>query len=132
MEKLHEYFDWQYYGGKHYESKFTKFYQAYILPKKFKVDKRQVHLSDLMRNGEITYEEAEAEFNEVIYDDVELKRDREFFLKKLSFSEDEFSKIMQEKPHKHDEYPTDKSYINFIIKVGKVVKVVYKKIVKQR
>jgi len=121
MEKLHEYFGWEYYGGKHFESKFTKFYQAYILPAKFKVDKRKVHLSDLMRNGEITYAEAESELNEVIYDAVELKRDREFFLKKLGFSDEEFTKIMQEKPHAHDEYPTDKPYIDFIRKVGKFV-----------
>lgn len=121
MEKLHEYFGWEYYGGKHYESMFTKFYQGYILPTKFNADKRKVHLSDLMRNGEITYEEAEAELNLPIYNEVELKRDREFFLKKLGFTEDEFSKIMKEKPHDHDEYPTDKPYIGFVRKIGKIV-----------
>ena len=100
---------------------FTKFYQGYILPTKFNADKRKVHLSDLMRNGEITYEEAEAELNLPIYNEVELKRDREFFLKKLGFTEDEFSKIMKEKPHDHDEYPTDKPYIDFVRKIGKFI-----------
>ena len=121
MEKLHEYFGWEYYGGKHYESMFTKFYQGYILPTKFNADKRKVHLSDLMRNGEITYEEAEAELNLPIYNKVELKRDREFFLKKLGFTEKEFSDIIESKPHEHDEYPTDKLYIGFVQKIGKFV-----------
>lgn len=129
MEKLHEYFDWEYYGGKHYESMFTKFYQGYILPTKFNADKRKVHLSDLMRNGEISYEEAEYELKLPIYDEVELKRDREFFCKKLGFTDEEFTKIMSEPPHRHDEYPTDKPYIDFVRKVGRFI---YKVIGKKR
>jgi hypothetical protein len=44
--------------GKHHESLFTKFYQGYILPTKFGVDKRRAHLSDRIRNGEMTRDEA--------------------------------------------------------------------------
>ena len=51
-------YGWKYYGGKHYESVFTKFYQAYILPNKFGIDKRRVHLSSLIRNNEISRAEA--------------------------------------------------------------------------
>jgi hypothetical protein len=39
---------WRDYGGKHYESIFTRFYQGYILPRKFGIDKRKVHLSRQM------------------------------------------------------------------------------------
>ena len=63
MHELEKEFDWKYYGGKHYESVFTKFYQAYILPEKFGVDKRKVHLSCLIRNNEMTREEALEEMN---------------------------------------------------------------------
>ena len=40
-----------YYGGKHYESIYTRFYQAYLLPRKFDIDKRKAHYSnsDLLR-----------------------------------------------------------------------------------
>ena len=48
LETLKREFDWQYYGGKHYESTFTKFYQAYVLPVKFGIDKRRAHYSDLI------------------------------------------------------------------------------------
>ncbi|MBK8773971.1 MAG: N-acetyl sugar amidotransferase, partial [Chitinophagaceae bacterium] len=37
--------NWKDYGGKHYESIWTRFYQGYILPVKFGIDKRKAHLS---------------------------------------------------------------------------------------
>jgi hypothetical protein len=45
---------WIDYGGKHYESVFTRFYEDYILPEKFKVDKRKAHLSNLIFSGQLT------------------------------------------------------------------------------
>jgi N-acetyl sugar amidotransferase len=45
MNFLKEHYDWQYYGGKHYESVYTRFFQGYILPVKFGFDKRRMHLS---------------------------------------------------------------------------------------
>ena len=121
MEQLKDYFGWEYYGGKHYESEFTKFYQGYILPKKFNVDKRKVHLSDLMRNGEISYDEAKNELEKEIYSPVLLKRDYEYFLKKLSFTKDEFEAIMSAKPCRHDAYASDKVYIDPLKKIGKII-----------
>jgi hypothetical protein len=39
MRILSEELGWKYYGGKHHESIYTRFYQGYVLPKKFKIDK---------------------------------------------------------------------------------------------
>ena len=44
IKTLKLYFNWQEYGGKHHESILTKFYQLYILPNKFNVDKRKSHV----------------------------------------------------------------------------------------
>ncbi len=44
---------WRDYGGKHHESIYTKFFQAYILPTKFGYDKRRAHLSSLILAGQI-------------------------------------------------------------------------------
>ena len=49
------------YGGKHHESVFTRFFQAYMLPRKFNIDKRRAHLSTLICSGQVTREEALAE-----------------------------------------------------------------------
>jgi N-acetyl sugar amidotransferase len=58
--------DWKYYGGKHYESTYTKFYQGVILPEKFNIDKRKLHLSALILSGQMSRNEAIEELNKPI------------------------------------------------------------------
>jgi len=120
MKVLSKEFSWEYYGGKHYESVFTRFYQAYILPTKFGIDKRKVHLSCLVRNDEISRGEALLELNESLYEEAEFKRDKAFVLKKLGFSDSEFNDIMKDQPVPHDFYPTDQTYIVPLIKYAKL------------
>jgi N-acetyl sugar amidotransferase len=97
---------WNYYGGKHYESVFTKFYQAHILPVKFGVDKRRCHLSDLVMNGEITRDDAMRELQQPLYDPVALEQDREYVCKKLGFSQAEFAEYLAAPPVSHYTYPS--------------------------
>ena len=106
MKILENEYGWRYYGGKHYESLFTKFYQAFILPKKFNIDKRKSHLSALVRNKEISLEEAKAQLNQPLYIETQLNEEKEFVLKKLGFTDKEFNEIMESSPKPHDEYPT--------------------------
>lgn len=106
MRILKEELDWQYYGGKHYESVFTKFYQAYILPEKFGVDKRRIHLSDLIMNGEITRGDALNELATPRYEKTQLENDRDYVCKKLGFSKDEFAEYISTAPVSHYAYPS--------------------------
>jgi N-acetyl sugar amidotransferase len=99
--------DWRDYGGKHYESLFTKFYQAYILPTKFHIDKRKAHLSTLICSGQMTRDEALKELTKSLYADEDLARDKEYVLKKLRLSEAEFDKIMRLPIRKHEEFASD-------------------------
>lgn len=112
--RIQEELGWRDYGGKHYESIWTRFYQGYILPEKFKVDKRKAHLSDLIFGGQMTKEQALAELDKPIYDEVVFKQDYEFVLKKLGFTEDEFQQIMKQPPRSHYDFdyemPIDKRY----------------------
>ena len=116
--------DWRDYGGKHYESLFTKFYQAYILPEKFKIDKRKAHLSTLICSGQMTKEEALKELEAPIYPAADLKQDKEYVLKKLGLSESAFEAIMQTPPRKHEDFKTDtrlkERYMNLLRKTEKV------------
>jgi len=98
---------WRDYGGKHYESVFTKFFQAHYLPKKFGFDKRRAHLSSLIVSGQMTREEAVNELNSPLYDLTELIQDTKFFTKKLGFSDMEWQDIMLDKPLLHSYYKTD-------------------------
>jgi N-acetyl sugar amidotransferase len=98
-------FGWQEYGGKHYESYFTKFYQAYILPEKFKIDKRKAHLSNLIFSGQISKEQALNVLNTPLYvNEHERNRDIEYVLKKLGFSLSEFEIIMNQPRVEHLQY----------------------------
>ncbi len=100
-------FGWEDYGGKHHESLFTKFYQAYILPQKFDIDKRKAHLSTYIMSDQITREEALRELEKPLYDEKELKRDKEYVLKKFGWTEEDFEVIMKLPIKRHDDYKTD-------------------------
>jgi len=118
---------WRDYGGKHYESIWTRFYQGYILPTKFNVDKRKAHLSDLIFGGQITKAEALEELNKPIYDAAQLKMDFEFVLKKLGFTREEFEALMKMPPRSHYDFdyemPLDQRY-----PLLKPVKFIYRKL----
>jgi N-acetyl sugar amidotransferase len=97
---------WKYYGGKHYESIYTRFYQGYILPRKFGYDKRRSHLSSLICSGEKTREGALQELQEETYP-VELQQaDREYVSKKLGISDVEFETIMKAPKKAYWDYPS--------------------------
>ena len=100
---------WQDYGGKHYESIWTRFYQGYILPTKFGIDKRKAHLSDLIFSKQISKETALEELKLPIYDEQQFRQDYDFVLKKLNLSEQEFDQIMKLPVRKHQDFKTEKS-----------------------
>jgi N-acetyl sugar amidotransferase len=87
---------WRDYGGKHYESVFTKFFQSYYLPTRFGYDKRKAHLSSLIVSGQLTREEAIVELTKPLYDPSELENDRLYFTKKLGITLSEFDSIMNQ------------------------------------
>jgi N-acetyl sugar amidotransferase len=104
-------FCWRDYGGKHYESVFTRFYQAYILPRKFGVDKRKSHYSALICANQLTRNEALELMKEQTYSDSQTeKSDYDFVLKKLGFSNEEFEQYIKRMPIDHNQY---KSIMNF-------------------
>ena len=99
--------NWRDYGGKHHESKFTKFFQAHWLPTKFGFDKRKAHLSSLIVSGQMTRDEALKELEKPLYDETELKEDKEFISKKLGISLEEFETIMKQPNKTFLDYPSD-------------------------
>lgn len=92
---------WRDYGGKHYESIFTRFYQGYVLKEKFGVDKRKAHLSSLICSGQMTREEAMAELEKPAYDPDLLREDKAYVIKKLGLTPGEFDQIIQQPPVGH-------------------------------
>ena len=117
MKVLEEKMGWKYYGGKHYESIFTRFYQGYILPKKFNVDKRKAHLSTLINSGQISRDKALEALKEEIYPVKLQEEDFELTCKKLGFSKDELQDYITRPPKSHLEYPSDETVFRFLKKI---------------
>lgn len=99
---------WRDYGGKHFESVFTRFFQGYILPKKFGIDKRRAHFSALVCSGQMTRDAALEAIRCDPYLDVEMMHsDKEYVIKKLGLNAEEFEDIMAAPPKNFREYPND-------------------------
>jgi N-acetyl sugar amidotransferase len=116
---------WKPYVGKHGESIITRFHQAYILPKKFKRDKRIIHLSDLIHSEQITREEAMAELEKPPYDPSLIEQDRIFVIKKFNLSEEEFNLIINALPVDYRAYPNSEplySAVNRCVKLKRWLK----------
>ncbi|MCI8995608.1 MAG: N-acetyl sugar amidotransferase [Lachnospiraceae bacterium] len=124
MKVLEREFDWKYYGGKHFESRFTKFFQAYYLPEKFHYDKKRAHLSSLIVGGEMTREEALKEMEDAsAYPREEMLEDRDYILKKLDISLDQWEKIMKGPCKSEDDYASSKRLINLLVKGKRLLQI---------
>jgi N-acetyl sugar amidotransferase len=99
--------NWTNYVFKHGESIITKFYQGYILPTKFNIDKRKAHLSSLICAGQMSREEALEIISEPPYNNKDLKNDYESVLQKFRLSDVEFQRLMQKPIRSHFDFPTD-------------------------
>jgi N-acetyl sugar amidotransferase len=119
-------FDWKDYGGKHYESVFTRFYQGYFLPVKFNIDKRKAHLSSLILSSQMNKDDALNELKMPTYDSQVQERDIDFVCKKWNISRSEFDRVMNLPIRRHQDFKDEiilenryNSVINLIKKILK-------------
>jgi len=97
---------WRDYGGKHFESVYTRFFQAYILPRKFNIDKRRAHLSSLINANQMTRKEALKALEESPENYKEVTQDKKFLVKKFRLSEEEFEQIMSAPKRLCEDFPS--------------------------
>lgn len=103
------------YPYKHYESVFTRFYQGFLLPEKFGVDKRKLHLSTLIMSNQISREAALKVLEGIPYDSIDgLARDKAFFLKKMGWTQTELQDYIARPPKSHADFPNDKQVWDLI------------------
>lgn len=129
LEVLQRDFGYKPYAHKHYESVFTRFYQGYLQPYKFGVDKRKPHLSSLIMSGEISRDEALERASGIAYpSEKDMESDRRYFMKKMGWSEEKFEEYMRRPEKPHDSYPSEAAlydkllalYRRLRLNVGKV------------
>lgn len=104
INELEEKTRWRYYGGKHYESIWTKFFQSYYLPKKFNFDKRKAHLSSLIVSGQITREEALKELAQPSYDIENIENEKRIIAEKLGVTSEEMDGYVNSNNKSHLDY----------------------------
>jgi len=102
---IQEKLNWQDYGGKHHESVFTSFFQAYYLPTKFGIDKRRAHLSSLIVSGELNRNQALEEMNQLPYEENRIQERKEYVAKKLGLTAADYDAILALPVRKHTDYP---------------------------
>jgi len=83
---LTEEIGWQPYSQKHFESRFTRFYESYWLPTKFGYDTRRVQFSSLILTNQMTREEALEKLKDPAYDPETIKYDFEYIATKLGIT----------------------------------------------
>ena len=92
-ETLGRLFGWQKFQHKHHESRFTRFYEDYWMPKKFDYHKRRAHFSSLIMTGQMTRDEALARIAQPEMDEHFLKQEFEYVANKLGLTVAELQEI---------------------------------------
>ena len=112
IKKLSELFGWQAYPYKHYESRFTRFYEGYWLPKKFGFDKHRAHFSSLILTKQMTREEALNRIAQPAYDEDSIAHDFEYVARKLGLTVEELTRIMDGQNKSYRDYKSNLALIN--------------------
>ncbi|MAW65255.1 MAG: LPS biosynthesis protein [Flavobacteriales bacterium] len=114
-------FGYQRYPQKHFESRFTKFYEAYWLTEKFGYDTRRVQYSSLILTGQMTREDALENLKSTAYDPDTIKDDFEYIATKLGISVDELQEYMDQPNRKNSEFKSQESIYSIGAKVMRLV-----------
>jgi N-acetyl sugar amidotransferase len=116
LQVLERDFSYKPYPYKHYESVFTRFYQGHILPVKFGVDKRRVHLSTLVISGQMTRAQALQGLQGIAYPSQEaLEEDRAYFLKKMGWTSSQLDDYLGRPARPHDAFGSEARMFEFCI-----------------
>ena len=122
MKIISDKLNWTDYGGKHYESVYTRFYQSYILPVKHNIDKRRAHLSNLICSGQITRSYAINELKKEIYPEDKIKSEKQFVANKFGLTIEQFTALLKKDNKTFEEYKTNYELFEFLKKLKRFMK----------
>ncbi|EED0748230.1 N-acetyl sugar amidotransferase, partial [Escherichia coli] len=91
--ELSEKFGWQPFQHKHHESRFTRFYEDYWLPRRFGYEKRRAHFSSLIMTGQMAREQALERLLKPEMDEHFLEQEFEYIAHKLGISVDDLKEL---------------------------------------
>jgi N-acetyl sugar amidotransferase len=112
IKELSDGFGWQRYSHKHFESRFTRFYEGYWLPKKFGYDKRRAHFSSLILTGQMSRADALDRVSRPAYDEATIAHDFEYVATKLDLSVADLEALMNGPKKSYRDYRNRMTLIN--------------------
>ena len=121
-QELHSKFGWQPFVHKHHESRFTRFYEDYWLPRRFGFEKRKAHFSSLIQTGQMTRKEALKRIAKPEMSEHFLSQEFEYVASKLDISNDELKELFEAPKRSYAEFRNKLKIIklgaNFLRAVG--------------
>jgi N-acetyl sugar amidotransferase len=119
MTLLEREYDYKKYPYKHYESIFTRFYQGFLLPNKFNVDKRKLHFSSLIISGQMSrYEALEALKEPAHVSESSVNEDVKYFLKKMKWSKNDLDFYLKRPEKSHYLYKSERWMWNILLNLN--------------
>ncbi len=112
-DELERLFGWQRFKHKHHESRFTRFYEDYWLPRRFGFEKRRAHFSSLIMTGQMTREEALKRISCPEMDEHFLQQEFEYVAHKLGFTIDELQQVFNSPKKTYRDYKNKRWLIGF-------------------
>lgn len=122
MQLLETKFGYQKYPQKHFESRFTRFYESYWLPTKFGYDTRKVQYSSLILTGQMTREEALDKLSKPAYDPETIAQDFEYIATKLGITVEELQGYMDAPNKTYKDYKSQDSIYQIGAKVMRALR----------
>ena len=89
---LQEKYGWEYYGGHHLENRLSAYFHSIFMPKRFKVDFRNISISADVRAGRLKQTEGREKYKNGPEADPFLE---EYFRKRLRLSENEYKSLLE-------------------------------------
>ncbi len=120
IETLRREVGFRYYGGKHHESRFTRFFQAHMLPYRFGFDKRKAHTSSMILSGQMTREAALEDISKALYENPrDLESDKAYFIKKLGIDEEQYQQYIDQPLSTHERYKNNEALLVSLTRLKK-------------
>ena len=120
--ELNACYGWESFLHKHHESRFTRFYEDYWLPKRFGFEKRRAHFSSLVMTNQMSREEAINRLRKPELDEDTHKHEFEYVARKLGLSVDELQHVFELPKKTFRDYKNKRAIIirgaNFLRLIG--------------
>jgi N-acetyl sugar amidotransferase len=120
-KKLEDFCGWEKFQHKHHESRFTRFFEDYWLPKKFKIDRRRAHFSSLILTNQMTRDNAINRIKSPELDEHFIECEFEYVAQKLDMDVEKLSDIFHGESKSVNDYKNKQKIIEIASRVSTLV-----------